>query len=126
MSNQTQLTDGSTIADNVILKNTDGSSVSSTNRLTVDTLGQAGVARQLAAGSSSANTALTTSCKRISMRAVTADIRYSIGSTSQTASSTSHFIAQDERIDLDLPTTPNIGIIRNASTSGTLEVTELV
>tara|TARA_R100001198_G_C5115843_1_gene141034 strand:- start:153 stop:476 length:324 start_codon:yes stop_codon:yes gene_type:complete len=84
-----------------------------------------GVARQLAAGASSANTVLTTTCERISIRAVTADIRYAIGTTAQTANAgTSHFIAQNERLELDVPLGANIGIIRDASTSGTLEVTE--
>jgi hypothetical protein len=92
----------------------------------VEPLGTAGVARQLTAGASSTNTALTTTVNRISMRAVTADIRFSIGSTAQTASATSHFIAQDERLDFAVPFGANIAIIRNASTSGTLEVTELV
>ena len=87
---------------------------------------QPGVARQLAAGASSANTALTASCSRISIRAVTADIRYAIGSSSQTANAgTSHFIAQNERLELDVPEGANIAVIRDASTSGTLELTEL-
>ena len=84
-----------------------------------------GVARQLAAGSSSANTALTSTCERISIRAEGADIRYSIGTSSQTANaSTSHWIADNERLDLDVPIGANIGIIRDASTDGVLEVTE--
>jgi len=89
-------------------------------------LGLPGVARQLAAGSSSANTALTATCRRVSLRAVSADIRFEIGSTAQTASATtSHFIAQDERLDFAVPETPNIALIRDASTDGTLELTEL-
>lgn len=93
----------------------------------VEPLGSPGVARQLAAGSSSANTALTTTCRRISVRAVSADIRIEIGSAAQTASATtSHFIAQDERLDFAVPLTPNIAIIRAASTDGVLEVSELV
>lgn len=92
----------------------------------VEPLGQPGVARQLAAGATSTNTALTASCRRISMRAVTADIRYSIGSSAQTASSTSHLIASGERLDLAVPANANIAVIRDAATSGTLELTELV
>ena len=88
---------------------------------------QPGVARQLAAGSSSANTALTASCARISIRAVTANIRYAIGSgASQTASaSTSHYIAAGERLELVVPESANIAVIRDATTNGTLELTEL-
>ena len=93
---------------------------------TVEPNRQPGVARQLAAGASSANTALTSSCSRISIRAVTADIRYSIGGSSQTANaSTSHFIAQNERLELVVPEGSNIAVIRDASTNGTIELTEL-
>ena len=92
----------------------------------VEPLGLPGVARQLAAGSSSANTALTATCRRVTLRAVSANIRFEIGSTAQTASATtSHFIAQDERLDFAVPETPNIALIRDASTDGTLELTEL-
>ena len=93
----------------------------------VEPLGRPAVARQLAASSSSANTALTATCRRVSLRAVSADIRFEIGSTAQTASATtSHFIAKDERLDFAVPLTPNIAVIRDASTDGVLEVSELV
>ena len=91
----------------------------------VEPLGVPAVARQLSAGSSSANTALTSTCRRISIKAIGADIRYAIGSSSQTASATSHFIGNGERLDLAVPATPNIAVIRNGSTDGTLELTEL-
>lgn len=101
-------------------------SVTATNALPIEPLGQAGVARKLTAGASSANTALTSTCKRITMRAVTADIRYAIGTSSQTATTSSHFIASGERLDLAVPLGANIAVIRDAATSGTLELTELV
>ena len=109
-----------------------------------------GTARQLAAGASSANTALTIGCERISILATTADVRYSLGTTAQTANaSTSHFIKNGERIELDVPQhvdhsatgdpasidnnanygnllASNIAVIRDASTDGVLEVTEFV
>jgi hypothetical protein len=91
----------------------------------VEPLGVPSVARQLTAGSASANTALTSTCRRISIKAVGADIRYAIGSSSQTASATSHFIGNGERLDLAVPATPNIAVLRNGSTDGTLELTEL-
>jgi hypothetical protein len=87
---------------------------------------QPSVARQLAAGSTTANTALTASVRRVSIRAVGADIRYAVGSGSQTASATSHFIAQNERLEIAVPASPNIAVIRNASTDGTLELSELI
>ena len=91
----------------------------------VEPLGQAGLARQLAAGSTTSNTALTAGVFRISMRAVGADIRFSIGSGAQTATTSSHFIANGERLDFALPPGANIAVLRNGTTSGTLEVTEL-
>ena len=83
-------------------------------------------ARQLAAGSGTATTALGANCTKISIRAVTADIRYAIGNATVTANaSTSHFIAQNERLTLDIPRSSNIAVIRDASTSGVLELSEL-
>lgn len=92
----------------------------------VEPLGIPGVARQLASTSSSTNTALTATISRISMRAVGADIRYRIGSGSQTATATSHYIANGERLDVAVPQNANIAVLRNATTDGTLEVTELI
>jgi hypothetical protein len=59
------------------------------------------------------------------MRAVGADIRFSIGTSAQTASASSHFIADGERLELRIPEGANIAVIRNASTSGVLELSEL-
>lgn len=92
----------------------------------VEPLGQPKVARQLNATSSSANTALTAEISRISIRAVGADIRYSVGPVAQTATATSHFIANGERLDVAVPRNANIAVLRNATTDGVLEVTELV
>jgi len=85
-----------------------------------------GVARQLAAGIASANTALSTTAKEIDITARTADIRFAIGSTAQTASATSHFIAAGQAKRIRLPATPNIAVIRHAATDGVLEVSELL
>ena len=91
----------------------------------VEPLGKPGLARQLAAGSTTSNTALTAGVFRISMRAVGADIRFSIGDSAQTATASSHFIANGERLDFAVPNTANIAVLRNGTTDGTLEVTEL-
>ena len=91
----------------------------------VEPLGKPGVARQLAVGSTTANTALTAGVFRISMRAVGADIRFSIGGGAQTATAASHFIANGERLDFAVPNNANIAVLRNGTTDGTLEVTEL-
>ena len=92
----------------------------------VEPLGHAGAARQLAAGSTTANTALSAGVYRVSMRATGADIRFAIGTGSQTATTSSHFIANGERLDFAVPRNANIAVLRAGTTNGTLEVTELV
>lgn len=95
-------------------------------RASVEPLGRPLVARQLVAGAASANTALTSTCRRASLLARSADIRFSVGSTPQTANAgTSHLISLGERLDIELPGTPNIAVIRAGSTDGVLEVSEL-
>lgn len=96
------------------------------DRLAIESLGTPGVARQLTAGATSANTALTATARRISIYARNADIRYSIGNVSQTATATSHFIGQTERLDINVPNNGNIAVIRGGSTDGILEVSELL
>lgn len=112
--------------NDVARRNVDMNDGTWAERVASEPLGIPSVARQLAAGASSANTALTTTCRRISIFARGADIRYAIGSNSQTANaSTSHFVASGERVDLRLPATPNIAVIRAGGSDGTLELTEL-
>lgn len=96
------------------------------NQIRVELLGQPSVARQLPAGASSINTILTETCRRISMRAVGGDVRYSIGTGAQSADATSHYIAQNERLDLRVPAGANIAIVRASGTSCILELSELV
>ena len=95
----------------------------------VEPLGIPGVARQLTATSSSQNTALTANVSRISIRARGCDIRYAVGVGTQTANaSTSHFIANGERLDIAVPQGANIAVIREAAATvdGSLAVTELI
>lgn len=118
---QEALLKGSTGTAQLIAATNEGRSLS-------EPLGTPAVARQLSAGTSSANTALTATCQRISICARTSDIRYAIGNTAQTANATtSHFIAAGERLDLAVPLAANIAVIRDtaASADGKLEVTEL-
>lgn len=99
------------------------------NALFTEPLGRPTVARQLAAGTVSANTQLTAGVKRISIRARYSDIRFEIGATAQTANaSTSHFIAADERLDIAVPAGGHIAVIRDsaATANGTLCLSELV
>ncbi len=92
----------------------------------VEPLGLADVARQLTASASSSNTQLTATCRRISMRANGGSIRFSIGSTAQTANANSHFISNGERLDFAVPKNPNIAVVRDGASDATLEITELV
>ena len=94
----------------------------------VEPLGIPTVARQLAATTTSTNTALTANVSRISIRARGCDIRYVVGVGAQTANaSTSHFIANGERLDIAVPLGANIAVIREsgATVNGTLALTEL-
>lgn len=94
-----------------------------------NTLAQPSIARQLAAdiaGGASANVALTAAVRRISIVARGSDLRYAIGSAAATASATTHLIMMNERLDLAVPTTPNIAVLSDSATAGSLEITELV
>lgn len=97
-------------------------------RTPVEPLGVPGVARQQATTTSSANVALTSNVGRISLYARVSPLRYSVGSASQTANAaTSHYLGAGERIDIDVPSTPNIAVIRasDAYADGAAEITEL-
>lgn len=83
---------------------------------------------QLAAGVASANTALTSTCRRISIKARNADVRFAIGTVAQTANAaTSHFIESGERLDFAVPANAQIAVIRDAlaTVDGILCVSEL-
>lgn len=83
------------------------------------------VSRQLAAGAASAATQLTTTCRRISIYARGGDVRYLLSSATGTALTTSHFIAQGERLDIAVPATPWLMVLRGGVADCTLEVSEL-
>ena len=94
----------------------------------VEPLGIPTVARQLTATATSANTTLTATISRISIRARGCDIRYVVGVGTQTANATtSHFIANGERLDIEVSSGSSIGVIRDtgATVNGSLEVSEL-
>lgn len=97
-------------------------------RIPVEPLGTPGIARQVATTATTSNTVLTGSVGRISIHARLAPLRYVVGSAAQTASATtSHYLAAGERIDIDVPATPNIAVIRasDATIDGAAEITEL-
>lgn len=98
-----------------------GESISSVNGLLmVDTLGTPGTARSQATSGLAANITLTTTCRRVSMYATQAAY-YSI---SGTASSSTHYIAAGERLDIDVPASTVISVLQ-VSAAGTVFVTEL-
>ena len=111
------------VSSEVEIKNDSG------NPVPTEPLGIPSVARQLAVTATSASVALTTTCKRISIRARGADMRYVVGTGAQTANATtSHFIGQDERLDIAVPLGATIAAIREsaATANGSLAITELV
>jgi hypothetical protein len=96
--------------------------------LPAEPLGIPTVPRQLAVTATSASVALTSACRRISIRARGCDMRYVVGTGAQTANaSTSHYIAQDERMDIAVPIGATIAAIREtaATANGSLAITEL-
>lgn len=96
--------------------------------VTVEPLGKVGAARKIASSTISSRVTLTAGCKRISIRARGCDMRYAVGDSSVTANaSTSHFIAQDERMDIGVNSGSSIAAIREALAvvDGTLEISEL-
>jgi hypothetical protein len=90
----------------------------------VDVLSIPGQPRSVVAVSTSTNLALTTTCRRISITARDANIRFSVGVGAQSASATSHYIWQGERLDFSVPATANIAAIRAGTLDGTLEISE--
>ena len=94
----------------------------------VEPLGTPTLARQIAATASNTNTALTTTCRRISIKARTADVRYAVGAVAQVASATtSHFLEMGERLDIAVPAGANIAVIRDsaATVNAVVCITEL-
>lgn len=111
------------VSSEVEIKNDSG------NPVPTEPLGIPSVARQLTVTATSASTALTSTCKRISIRARSTDMRYVVGVGAQTANaSTSHYIALDERLDIAVPLGATIAAIRESASAvnGSLAITELV
>lgn len=90
----------------------------------VNPLGQPGVARQIACAgnATSANIGLTAAIRRVSLCARGSSLRYIIGAT---ATTTSHYIGLNERLDINVPAGSTIAALSDTGTAGTLEITEL-
>jgi len=84
-----------------------------------------GTARQLAYGATTANLALTNTCRFITMIAAGGThIHYQIGVGAQTATGTSHYLAVGQRMTLAVPFGANIAALQG-SAAGTLYISEL-
>ena len=59
----------------------------------VEILGELGVSKQLSASTTSARIALTSTTKRVSIKAVGADMRYTFGGSTIEATTTSHYLS---------------------------------
>jgi len=98
------------------------------SRVNVEPLGIPGTARQQATTTTSANVELTAGVGRVSLCARGQPLRYVVGSSAQTANAaTSHYLGAGDRVDIGLPATPNIAVIRasDATADGAAEFTEI-
>lgn len=86
----------------------------------VDTLGTPAVARVQATSGTAANIVLTTTCRRLSMYA-TQGTWYAI---SGTATSSSHYIASGERLDIDVPASTTVSVLQETA-AGSIRISEL-
>lgn len=85
-----------------------------------------GVSRVLAIGATSANTALTATCRYISVIPVGGThCHIQIGVGAQTATATSHYIKTGERVFFAVPANANIAVIQGTGATTTLYVSEL-
>lgn len=96
------------------------------NAIPTEPLGLPGVAWQLSVTATAASQVLTSTVKRISIKARGCDMRYSV--TGVASSTTSHFIELGERLDLRVNVGTTISAIRDAAATfnGSLAITELV
>lgn len=112
----------------VLLDPGTGVPVAAGTGLATEPLGTPSVARQITVTTVSANVELTATVRRISIHARGCDIRFAVGVGAQTANAaTSHFVAQNERLDFAVPAGAHIAAIREttAVANGTLCVSEL-
>jgi hypothetical protein len=86
-----------------------------------------GTARTLAIGATSANLALTTTCRFVSLACTGGThCHYQIGVGAQTATSSSHFLRTTERLLIAVPFNANIAVIQGSGASSNLFITELL
>jgi len=96
-------------------------------RLQVEVLGMLGAPRSLAAGVASAEITLTSTCRRVRVTAVDADICFRVGTgTIGDAVSTDHYLIAGSSADFAVAASSKIAAIRAGSTDGTLRISELL
>lgn len=96
-------------------------------RLQVEVLGMLGTSRSVAAGSASAEVTLTTTCRRVRVTAVGADICFRVGTGSiGSAVTTDHYMVSGTSADFAVAASSKIAAIRAGSTDGSLKITELL
>lgn len=83
------------------------------------------VARTVAANATSANVALTETCRRILLSAHGADCFIKVGPGAQTATSSDHLLFMGERLLLNVTKNTNVAAIRHAGSNGTVYISEL-
>ena len=97
----------------------------------VEILGEVGAAKRISTSNASVTVALTSTTRRVSIKAVGADAKYKFGDSTVTASTSygssdiCHYIADGERLDFACPEGTHIAAIAVSGT-GALEITELV
>ena len=91
----------------------------------VEVLGETGAAKRRTATTTSSRVELTSTTRRVSIKAVGADMRYAFGGSTIEATTTSHYIADGERLDFACPEGTYIAV-ETVSGTGDLEITELV
>lgn len=107
---------------------TDGTTTAGTFLSSSETTAfELGTSRSLAIGVTSANIALTSTCRFVSLICTGGThCHYQIGVGAQTATSSSHYLRTGERITLMVPFGANIAAIQGTGASTTLFITELV
>jgi hypothetical protein len=96
------------------------------NPIPTEVLGLPGASRTISVSTTSTSTSITSGVKRISIKARGCDMRYSL--TDAPTATVGHFIESGERLDLRVPASATIQVIRDSSATenGNLEITELV
>jgi hypothetical protein len=90
------------------------------------TLFSLGASRSQAIGATSANIALTSTCRFVSLKCAGGNhCHFTIGVGAQTATASSHYLRTGERLFVAVPANANIAVIQGAGAATTLYISEL-